>query len=320
MRALLDRFVRAKAPSAPWGPLRESVIDAGSALIRVPRAAFAPAHGAVVAPDGVLPTTRPGAWSPADLAALPHAQSQQAGFALRPPADTPRVGRVGAFVSYRARYSYAHLLLDAAPGLVLLAGESALKQHALLAPPMPAWRLDLLRHVLGEAADRLSATDADLLLTTETARPGGMGALGAGPAPALLSVRDRLLPLGDGLPGRAWLYIRPGGEAGEASPEQAMLEIDLEHRGFQPIAPDRMPLSEQIAAFRHARIIIGATGSALANVLFCEPGARVIELHSGSADSWLRPLCETVGATWSQVRADGPWGGVPELLERFDAG
>ncbi|HEX5761006.1 MAG TPA: glycosyltransferase family 61 protein [Thermoanaerobaculia bacterium] len=41
---------------------------------------------------------------------------------------------------------------------------------------------------------------------------------------------------------------------------------------------DRLPAAEQVALFARARLVVGAHGSGLANLLFAPPGARVLEL------------------------------------------
>lgn len=44
---------------------------------------------------------------------------------------------------------------------------------------------------------------------------------------------------------------------------------------------DRFPLDEQIALFARARLVVGAHGSGLANLVFARPGTRVLELMPG---------------------------------------
>lgn len=48
--------------------------------------------------------------------------------------------------------------------------------------------------------------------------------------------------------------------------------------GFRKIEPGGMPHAEQVRVFANARIIVAAHGTALTNVLFCMPGAAVIEI------------------------------------------
>lgn len=48
--------------------------------------------------------------------------------------------------------------------------------------------------------------------------------------------------------------------------------------GFELVAPERLSHAEQVELFAHARIVIGSSGAALTNLLFCQPGTTAIEL------------------------------------------
>ncbi|MEM1170392.1 MAG: tetratricopeptide repeat protein [Cyanobacteria bacterium P01_H01_bin.35] len=54
----------------------------------------------------------------------------------------------------------------------------------------------------------------------------------------------------------------------------------LSQLGFVCIEPESITLTEQIAIFAHAKVIIAAHGSGLTNIMFCRPGTKVIELVS----------------------------------------
>ena len=56
--------------------------------------------------------------------------------------------------------------------------------------------------------------------------------------------------------------------------------LKLSEIGFVCIQPDSMNLKEQIAIFSHAKVIIGAHGSGLTNIIFSPRGTKVIELVS----------------------------------------
>jgi capsular polysaccharide biosynthesis protein len=50
--------------------------------------------------------------------------------------------------------------------------------------------------------------------------------------------------------------------------------------GFITVSPEDLSLEEQIAMFAGAKIIIAPHGSGLTNIIFCQPGTKVIELIS----------------------------------------
>ena len=57
------------------------------------------------------------------------------------------------------------------------------------------------------------------------------------------------------------------------------VEDILNSMGFATFHPQDHPIENQIAVFRNARLIFGLHGSAFANLIFCKPGATVIEAH-----------------------------------------
>jgi len=56
------------------------------------------------------------------------------------------------------------------------------------------------------------------------------------------------------------------------------LEACLSGYGFQTIYLEGMSSVDQILLFQSAEFVIGAHGAGLANLLFCEPGTKIIEL------------------------------------------
>jgi len=57
---------------------------------------------------------------------------------------------------------------------------------------------------------------------------------------------------------------------------QADCERLLGEFGFRSIAPERLPLREQLRAFHDARLIVGPNGGAWTNLLFTGPGTRAL--------------------------------------------
>ena len=61
--------------------------------------------------------------------------------------------------------------------------------------------------------------------------------------------------------------------------EAEVVEI-LGKLGFTYVTPESMSLENQIATFARAKIIVAPHGSGLTNIVFCNPGTKVIELFS----------------------------------------
>lgn len=61
--------------------------------------------------------------------------------------------------------------------------------------------------------------------------------------------------------------------------EDEILQI-LKKYGFEILSTESMSVQEQIIIFHSAKIIISAHGAGLANLIFCQPGTKVIELFA----------------------------------------
>jgi len=72
------------------------------------------------------------------------------------------------------------------------------------------------------------------------------------------------------------LYLRRGGSALVTNAEE-LLPILTRH-GFVTVVLDRMTLDQQVRLLRQARLIVGESGPGLADIMFCAPGARVLEI------------------------------------------
>jgi capsular polysaccharide biosynthesis protein len=57
----------------------------------------------------------------------------------------------------------------------------------------------------------------------------------------------------------------------------AQVETLLSHDGFETLYLEGMSMEDQILLFQSAEFVIGPHGAGLANLLFCEPGTKVIE-------------------------------------------
>jgi hypothetical protein len=57
---------------------------------------------------------------------------------------------------------------------------------------------------------------------------------------------------------------------------------EVERLGFQSIDPEEFSVAKQASMFHAAEVILAPHGAALANIIFCRKGARVIEMFSGN--------------------------------------
>jgi hypothetical protein len=93
---------------------------------------------------------------------------------------------------------------------------------------------------------------------------------------------DRLPPPG---PPERLIYIKRTTSRRVANAPE--LEELLGKSGFEVHVMEDLTVAEQIELFRHAAFVIGVHGAALANLVFCPPGTKVIEL---APDCGYRPF------------------------------
>lgn len=67
--------------------------------------------------------------------------------------------------------------------------------------------------------------------------------------------------------------------------EDELIDI-LEQRGFAIIQLEYLTFDEQVNLFSHAEYIIGAHGAGLGNIVFCQPGTKIIELMPHTLLRW----------------------------------
>jgi capsular polysaccharide biosynthesis protein len=56
----------------------------------------------------------------------------------------------------------------------------------------------------------------------------------------------------------------------------------LRPRGFVKLCAEELTWSEQIEVFRRAKVIVAAHGAGLANIVFCQPGTKIVEFFNRS--------------------------------------
>lgn len=106
--------------------------------------------------------------------------------------------------------------------------------------------------------------------------------------------------------------------------EDALIDL-LARNGFAVLELAKLSLTEQISAFAKARVVVGAKGAGLTNLIYCAEGTRVIEL-TPTVDPEFRHfelLSDIIGARHCYVkstRADSVarWGADHDAPARFE--
>ncbi len=84
----------------------------------------------------------------------------------------------------------------------------------------------------------------------------------------------------------------------------------LEEKGFTSIKLSFLTLEEQIKIFQNAEIIVGLHGGGFANMIFCQPETKIIELKSVSAGDVILNLAEKCNLKYDTISK------VPEQLNQ----
>jgi capsular polysaccharide biosynthesis protein len=78
-------------------------------------------------------------------------------------------------------------------------------------------------------------------------------------------------------PGRPKLFLRRQSSMRHIVNEAEIADA-LEARGFVTVRPEGLSLLEQVALYSRAKMIVGATGAAFANLIFCPPDCATVVL------------------------------------------
>lgn len=179
--------------------------------------------------------------------------------------------------------NYGSLLFRVLPKL------HTLGQLGLLDLPMIAWSwlepFKRLLHIAGVAPGRLIQHDLDLITRLDRAIVPNVrnphAYLDAESHAFMQGLADRF----DHPPFGRRLYISRLRHGKVSGSTRVMLNEDvlaarLADLNFEVIEPERLGVEEQIAAFASADMVVGPSGSAMFNTVFCRPGTKVVDIES----------------------------------------
>ena len=101
---------------------------------------------------------------------------------------------------------------------------------------------------------------------------------------------------------------------------QEAAEAAMRERGFTVVDTAQMTLTEQIALFKGASMVVGPLGAALTNIVFCPRGSRIVALTSQSfPDTFFWFLSQHRGHDYREVRCIDA-SAKPEEVGSWNAG
>jgi capsular polysaccharide biosynthesis protein len=280
---------------APPSPGEEPVWIASRSR-RVPRAHVACVENGVALSTGAVFDSR-GRFVEAashDFDFLDDPRGKKHGFAPKPHRFLPGIRRIGGDVVALAASNqafYFHWVFDVLPRFWLAEQAGFGRGPFFVEAQFPFQRETL--QVLGVSGPRLidagktrSIAATRLIVPFHGVAPGHVF-----PEWAVGFLRERFLPEeSDGRPPSARrLYVSRANTGHRRVLNEPEIVSLLAGYGFEVIRPEELGFREQLSLFRDAEIIVAPHGSALANLAFCAPGAKVIELFpSANIDLYYR--------------------------------
>lgn len=228
---------------------------------------------------------------------------------LAPDAPPQRIDCIALPVCGIGLPNYGHFLLDGLPLVLLHAQLLGDRPWRVVGQALRPWQAEILG-VLGLAHRYIEAGPltafrcvvTSTLLSMHVSHPSRFL------RPLFDTLRFRLGAAPAGSPRRVFLS-RAGHDLTRRLRNREAIEGLMRLLGFEVVIPDRLSLAEQAARMGHARIVVGESGGALANIGLCPPGALVLELQPECfPDPWIRGMCFQLAHRWHLylARVDAP--------------
>ena len=223
-----------------------------------------------------------------------------------------RLRETTAVLSAPGGNTYYHWLFDVLPRLELLrlAGHDLARvdRFAVNSTRHAFQRETLARFGIG--ADRVLESDRRVHVECERMLlPSFPGASGFPPRWACDFLVRSLLPADDagasrGAPSPERIYVSRQRSAKRRVANHDALEAVLARHGFTTVYLEEHDVAAQARLFRDARVVFGVHGSGFSNVVFCRPGATLVELfHPSETPSYFWVLSRQCGLAYRAIVA-----------------
>lgn len=170
---------------------------------------------------------------------------------------------------------YCHWLLDELPRLLSL--EKAEGASALIAHGAAEYNRTALK-LLGWAGALIEPSRRGHWQSEELIVPSLPGWTGQATARQLQLITEFAEPLqANATVAGEQIYVSRAKARRRRVTNEAAVVAMLANYGFVEVKLEELGWQEQVAVFRHAKIIVAPHGAGLANLAFCQRGARVIE-------------------------------------------
>jgi capsular polysaccharide biosynthesis protein len=225
---------------------------------------------------------------------LPHVSMSENGEErLLAPAGPQAVRRL-VTMPWGGLHNYGHFVLDCLTSVAVFNDVAADGGWKHLFPPLKSWHtghLDLLN--TREVEERAE----DVVVCRDVLWTNNMDHHLQRPNESIMRLR-RLYALED-KGGDQKIWLSRAGDDKRRYADNDKLEARLSEIGFRIVRPETLSVSAQRDLFSSAALVVGFTGAAFANALFCSPRAKIIEIQpSLMGGIWVRNLAAFVGCEW----------------------
>ena len=216
-----------------------------------------------------------------------------------------------------AIFNYGHFLLDCLPSVPILQAPKEAANYPFLLPELKPWQR---RHFRLCNVENLLETSSDVVYLSNLFYTSCIDHFLHTPNVNISDLRNQQMTnYKNNTENNSKIYItRRHNDKRLFKNEESLLKC-LRHMNFTVLDPSEYSVDDQISIFSHARIIIGCTGAAFANIIYCQPKTVIFEIQPSTLlGVWVRNICAILNLSWRPffTNADGNLdppivGGVP---------
>ena len=254
---------------------------------------FFPKEGVVISQDGHAfndPMQEAAYFSP-DLSKLPHMSKTGGNTIFTIPEHIDRLAQVAVTMPMGGTGNYGHFVLDCLPGIAVLRSLGMPSNFEYVFPPLKPWHIP---HLEMQGVNPV-VLDKDVYLVDHVLFTSCLHHNLHWPSEHFLDINR-----GTDNPSPERKIYLSRSQQKRTFISEPRLEEALAAIGFEIVAPESHSIQEQIDLFKNAKVVVGAAGANLTNVLYCSPGAEVIEIQPyGMHNVWVRNLALLLELNWS---------------------
>lgn len=197
--------------------------------------------------------------------------------------------------------NYWHTLVDFIPRLAFCFASGEVDLPLLVGPSLPVQQ-EILRVVYaarGLSAPRVIALPPEIVAVRRAIFPFRPS------LEAAIAFWQMTLPVDETIEPRDLLFVRRGAVGRRRLINEDEVAARLVSRGFVCVEPGSMSFLKQVQLFSAARVVVGAHGAGLTNILFSPPKGVLVELLAGLEQPFFKSTAAALGWRRVVVRDDG---------------